>query len=486
LNIKLAGYNVETEILDKLHKLHNETLTPEIFSSAYARISRSSKDITSLRIQARKDIKKARKSNKVIIFDMGHHSVAEHAVFNFDVIGISRLALEELEKLRLASFTEKSQRYVTLKGDFVMPREINDPDSQKLFKDTITKQNEFYEKSFRILKQFHFNTVSDRLPNKSEEKELESLAKEDSRYILSLSTEGQVGVTINARNLEHLFRRFNLSQREEVREIGRKIYSLVENVAPSVILFPEPSEFERNLPNSILKNLSPGVSPVFTYMEPEIIDFTPDADDKILAAYLSVYHSIHYPDALNHIKSMNPSQKENIFKSMFEPMEFFDSPPREFELVDITFNAVISASNFAQLKRHRMATLISGEYNINFGNTLPKTIISNNLEKEFQNIIDMTNNTYLKINEKSPNSADYILTNSHRKQVSMKMNLRELYHFVRLRDDQHAQWDIRNLAIKISKKVKELMPYSSLLLCGKSQFIEEYKRIFNKTPKFSI
>ena len=52
---------------------------------------------------------------------MGHHSVAEHAVFNFDVIGISRLAMEELEKFRLCSYTEKSQRYITLDKDFVLP-----------------------------------------------------------------------------------------------------------------------------------------------------------------------------------------------------------------------------------------------------------------------------------------------------------------------------------------------------------------------------
>jgi len=48
---------------------------------------------------------------------MGHHSVAEHAVFNLDILGVSRYVMEELEKFRLCAYTEKSQRYITLKKD---------------------------------------------------------------------------------------------------------------------------------------------------------------------------------------------------------------------------------------------------------------------------------------------------------------------------------------------------------------------------------
>ena len=51
-----------------------------------------------MREKARKEIEKARKSNKTIIFDVGHSSIAEHAVFNIDIINISRLLAEKLEK----------------------------------------------------------------------------------------------------------------------------------------------------------------------------------------------------------------------------------------------------------------------------------------------------------------------------------------------------------------------------------------------------
>ncbi|MBO7044648.1 FAD-dependent thymidylate synthase [bacterium] len=45
------------------------------------------------------------------IVDSGHESVIEHAFFNFNIDGISRLCLQELARHRIASFTVESTRY---------------------------------------------------------------------------------------------------------------------------------------------------------------------------------------------------------------------------------------------------------------------------------------------------------------------------------------------------------------------------------------
>lgn len=488
----MAGYNVESEILEKLTPPEGDPLTPEVLSAAYARISRSEKDISTLRKLARQDVYKARKSNKAIIFKMGHHSVAEHAVFNFDIMGVSRLALEEIEKFRLVSYTEKSQRYVTLEGDYVFPAEIIDNDSKELFRETIERQNAFYKRSFDVLRAYLFDKYPERIKKKSGRHVVEGWAKEDARYILSLATEGQVGVTINARNLEHLFRRFALSQRIEVREIGKEMFQQVEKVAPSLILFPQPSKFETALNDSFktyfLEN-SPLVSDSLSagiHKEPVILQYTENADDMILASFLARFGSRDYNKAYRVVEDMKPGEKENLFKELFKHMEFFDAPPRDFELPDFTFQVVVSASNFAQLKRHRMSTLIPGSYDSGFENTIPGSIRENGLEGEFKEIIDQTNRVYLQIKEKYGQAADYILTNSHCRSVVMKMNLRELYHFVRLRSDEHTQWDIRGMSHQLIRKVKEIMPYSTMLLCGKSDFAAEFEKIYNRKPNLVL
>ena len=46
----------------------------------------------------------------------GHTSVLEHAVFTFRVEGLSRAALAQLTRHRLASYDVQSQRYVRIHG----------------------------------------------------------------------------------------------------------------------------------------------------------------------------------------------------------------------------------------------------------------------------------------------------------------------------------------------------------------------------------
>ena len=69
-----------------------------------------------------------------------------------------------------------------------------------------------------------------------------------------------------------------------------------------------------------------------------------------------------------------------------------------------------------------------------------------------------------------PEAADYLLTNAHRRRVSLTMNLRELYHFSRLREDLHAQWAIRDLASRMSALARRTAPVTAGLLGGKHAY----------------
>lgn len=144
MKINLAGYNLDSAVIEELKARSPGRLdvTPETLSASYARISRDPRSIDELRKIARSEVEKARRSNKTIIYKMGHHSVAEHAVFNFDIIGVSRLAVESIEHFRLCSFTEKSQRYITLGDDDVIPTEIQNSRYLESFESMIKLQNE--------------------------------------------------------------------------------------------------------------------------------------------------------------------------------------------------------------------------------------------------------------------------------------------------------------------------------------------------------
>ena len=64
----------------------------------------------------------------------------------------------------------------------------------------------------------------------------------------------------------------------------------------------------------------------------------------------------------------------------------------------------------------------------------------------------------------------YILTNAHRVNVLFHTNLRELYHFSRLRSDKHAQWEIREISLQMDALLKKIYPHAAKQMMGKDCF----------------
>ena len=491
MKVYLSGYNIDTSILDELNKKgkKREDLTPEVLSAAYARISRDPRPINEIRKDARNEVSRARRSNSSIIFKMGHHSVAEHAVFNLDILGISRFAMEDLEKFRLCSYTEKSQRYITLDRDFVVPDEIKNTPLEDTFLKMIQKQNKAYFKFLEKLKSHVFKKYADLAKDKKNHSLIEGWAKEDARYITALATESQVGQTINARNLELVLRRFASHPLAEVRTLGRTIYERVENVAPSIIIFHRANDRDsktypelKKLAGKIIESTSkPKLS--VNKEDVQLVGFTENGDDIIAASLLHVASNIPYEKCQSLVKNLSEEKKKEIFKTTWKNAQFYDSMPREFEYANHSFNIVLSAACFGQLKRHRMSTIISQAYDVSLGLTIPESIKEVGMEKYFKEIADETNSVYDKIYNTNPLVAPYILTNAHRKRVLMRVGAREMYHISRLREDTHAQWDVQNISRMMSKKAQSVMPLTFALLGGKDKYNDIYRNIFGHLPK---
>ncbi len=487
MKVHLAGYNVDAEVLNELQNITGKRseLTPEVISAAYARISRDSRSIEEIRKDARQEVERTRKSNQTIIFKMGHHSVAEHAVFNLDVVGISRYAMEELEKFRLSSFTEKSQRYITLNKDFVIPQEITGTALEKDFVEIIGMQNRAYAEYFEKLKGYVFKKHFELAKDPKNHNLLEGWAKEDARYITALATESQAGLTVNARNLELMLRRFASNPLEEVRSLGRAIYEQIVEVAPSIVIFHQANDKDLKTYPDLRKTVSKFVKIKSSEKnaEVELVDYSKSGDDLIAAALIHTSSDFPFGKCLSVVQKLSKKAKENIFKTAFANLQFYDSALREFEYANLTYNIILSSACFGQLKRHRMTTITAQQYDASLGITVPESIKEAGLEKHFREIIYKTEVVYQKLKKISPIIAPYILTNSHRKRVLCLLNAREMYHLSRLREDTHSQWDIQNVARSMSQQAKKVMPLTFMMACGKDKYKEVYKNVFGKLPK---
>ncbi len=506
LSVRLAGFNVDSELIQDviglLETIDNEsrstdpsgalstlrqlaeqvrtTLTPESFtpetiSAAYARISRDPKHVTELRRAARMGVARARKSNESIIFGLGHASVAEHAAFNFDVSGISRLASEELQSHRLLSFTEKSQRYITISADYVVPPEVIGTPLEPIFHDVIPALFFAYDELTNALTSRYLPADGTEL-SKQETRDLENRAKEDARYLLPLACCTQMGMTMNARNVEHVVAELSDHPLKEIRDLGGAIASAVGNLAPSLVKYTVRGSFPREnrvrLATLLSSETNVDSEPVALTPSVRFVDATPDGEERILRA-------LRFSSGGGHFDSAPIKDAVAVWSAALHNLRPHDSVLREFETAAMTFEAEISASCFAQLKRHRMMTLLSQPYDVEAGVILPPSIDEAGLRGPFLKAIDRSRQAAQKAASDSPLFAPYLLTNAHKKRVLMQANARELYHFARLRCDAHAQWEIRSLGEQVMQIAREKWPNVFALACGKDQFEQTYRSRFN-------
>ncbi len=495
--MKLAGYNIDSSIIEKVRAtegLNHLPLSPETIAVAYARISRDSSPVTELRNMAIEDVEAARKSARSIVFEMNHQSVAEHAVFNFDILDISRLCVESLEWHRLCSYTEKSQRYQELVGDYVIPKEF-EGEARPLFERTMKHQNELYTRAFKVLLEHFKGKYPHLLEKKWDRRMVEGYAKEDARYAVSLATKAQLGFTANARNLEYLIRRMRASPLSEVKTLGEEFFRLAGNVAPSLILLTDPvvyqKEFGRPLNDDHFMKTHPNASrlaskamenmdeasPVKEYPasgDVKLIRWSEEADRATLQAILHS-HTLAPAEACDEVagRLIANGGAKSFIQDYLGYSNPWESATREFEFADFTFEVVLSSACYGQMKRHRMSSQLVQSYDPELGFTYPPSVIETGLQRDFEENYRQSSEAYYELAKYSQPAAMYALTNGHRRRMFIRANARELHHISRLREDAHAQWDVRKVSGDMLSLAREKSPLSLMLAWGKDRFPEK-------------
>jgi thymidylate synthase ThyX len=362
---------------------------------------------------------------------------------------------------------------------------------QDAFAQIIQEQNQFYHILYDALRPLVFDKNPELAADPSNRVYLENLAKEDARYVLSLATQTQLGMTINARNLELMLRRFAAHPLEEARRFGSQLYSACASTAPSHVRYTEANEYDRYTRNE-LKDLTRELfgkwgKKKWEEKKPRIIAkrnhvsliwATADADRKVVAALLHSSTGQSMERCLAVASLMDDREMEETISASLKRMHSFDPPLREFEQVDLQYELIISASCFAQMKRHRMTTITTQDYDPALGITIPPAIREAGMEDRFRKVLFRTEELYQQLEREAPGAGAYILTNAHQKRVLMKLNARELYHIARLRMDRHAQWDIRDTVEKMINLGRRVMPLTLMLASGKDNFAALRKSYF--------
>ena len=144
----------------------------------------------------------------------GHESIIEHASATFEISGISRACSHQLVRHRLASYSQESQRYVAMDDpEWVIPDDVAEDEAALEVWETFAGQ---VVSAYEALRE-------------------RGVRKEDARFVLPNATATRIIVTMNFRELRHLFRiRISRGAQWEIRQLGVAMLEGVYPHAPAV------------------------------------------------------------------------------------------------------------------------------------------------------------------------------------------------------------------------------------------------------------
>ena len=191
--------------------LITHTPEPEKVIASAAKLCYSSSDIETLM--------NGLTSEKIETFikkltDLGHQSPLEHCTFTFGIEGVSRALSHQLVRHRIASYSQKSQRYVK-EGQFeyITPSSIIKNQTDKMVYDDLMKHcQDAYEYFIR-----------------------NGIPAEDARFVLPNACETKIIMTMNIRSLLHFFdeRCCNRAQ-WEIRQMADTMLDICKEIAPNI------------------------------------------------------------------------------------------------------------------------------------------------------------------------------------------------------------------------------------------------------------
>jgi thymidylate synthase ThyX len=470
-----------------IYLLNPKVLSPEVIAVAFAKTSRSPDSFRDIAAELT-DAKSAEFHEKWVV-GYGHASVAEHAVLHIAFENVSRLAVECIESNRLASYTEKSTRYQVFDRDgYYTPPCVAASKHADLYRDTLHALFDAYFDSIEPVRQ----VIAAHYPRKEDESEkryegrIRSKWIDNCRFLLPSATLANLGMTANARVMEHAITKLLSHPLEEVRDIGAEVKRVASAEVPTLVKYADRSDYlagaEPKLQELELEN-GVSVAPTLTQHSNSnsvtLIDYDPDAEVKFIAAYLYRAGGLSFAEALDWAKAMPAADRAKAIGAALDGRGDFDAPSRELEHVTYTVECVMDNGAYFDVKRHRMMTQTPQPLTADLGYAIPRAIEQAGLRDRYCRVLDQSIEAYHTIAHDFPHEAAYLVANAFNRRVLMTLNLREAFHFCRLRGAPNGHFSYRRIAVRLYEALREAHPvFAQYMRCEKYPSSEQIEREF--------
>ncbi|MGI0141890.1 MAG: FAD-dependent thymidylate synthase [Candidatus Micrarchaeales archaeon] len=491
----------------------SEDFTPEQSGALLSRYSRTA--LTSRRLYLKEffpNKSRGREFFDAWLVDYGDDSIQE-------MVGglpasceyVSNVAVKDIEDCRLASYIEKSTRYVAFdkklpNGEYMFYR---DPDimgsrhgddylhlmnglfdsysnyMEKMMK-YISDTNKIEDIGFRIASKVVKITeltkeieeesgITELDLRKAYENSIKANALDFLRDYLPMATLTHVGISADARSYENMLNKMLSSPLAESRWIANRLSGELKKLVPSLVKRVH-DDYGTTLQNfysertaHTYKTVSQITHGIVSNEETVALSeyagegtSKPDERAQVILASAIIYRfskGTSMRQAAEHAGKMSEVERKNLIKTYIgNRTNRRHKPGRAFENLDYTFDLMGRIGIYRDIQRHRIGTQERQNFGIELGYDTRDAYVEIGIDDDYQSKMASVVDLYNKLLPSNPYQAQYVVTFGFNIRWYYKLNARQLYHLCELRSTHQGHPDYRKLVQDMAMKVKNVHP----------------------------
>ncbi|PIS40510.1 MAG: hypothetical protein COT26_02950 [Candidatus Kerfeldbacteria bacterium CG08_land_8_20_14_0_20_43_14] len=490
-------------------------LAPEVLAVGMAKYSRSQASIKETIAELTEE--KSAEFHEKWVLGYGDASVADMAVVALACENVSILASKAIEDHRLASYQEKSTRYVSFERQpnpdgtmaprrYYRPVPIMSSAHSVLYEEVNEKMFDAYNDLTELMQEYYQQKypITADMTEKSYKAKLKARGLDVARYVLPASTLTNLGWITSARSLrraifkmkqndldeirqiaheveeaatepahnpqaikvEEFLKQGEQHENQEVRELMGKIRASINlqvKGAPTLIKHTDPTPYNRDARRRMQQLAIKYLGDLHVLADEPRVQYHPGQHLEIDLAATLLYEATHFSfgQIREVIENLSAPERQEIIEAATADRGDHDVVGRAFEIGGLIFDTLMDFGAFRDLQRHRICTQIHQPLTLEHGYEAPPAPMG--LDEVggldiFETICQKVAAAYRILSADFPFEASYVLPLATKKRTLFFMNPRELTHMVELRSRSGGHLSYRYIVEEMYNQVKAVYP----------------------------
>ena len=187
-----------------------------------------------------------------------------------------------------------------------------------------------------------------------------------------------------------------------------------------------------------------------------LVDWDPDAEDKLLAAICYSHANLPEQALLDRVRRLGADDRVALVRAYVGDRENRrHKPGRAFERIDYRFDVLSDYGAFRDLQRHRLLTIEWQRLTPYHGYVRPDVIDEAGLAELFDAAMARSAALHDALRPEYPEQAAYAVAMAYRLRYVMQFNAREAIHLLELRSSAQGHPAYRRVALEMHRQIAD-------------------------------